>query len=72
MFPATPVSIDIQEQLWERIIDFDNGRFVVLNADNNTSLALVGRSLKYPNYYKPIDIEGLYYETGKRLKYCSA
>lgn len=68
MFPATPVSIDIQEQLWERIIDFDNGRFVVLNADNNTSLALVGRSLKYPNYNKPIDIEGLYYETGKKTK----
>lgn len=68
---ATPVSSDIQNEVWERIMDFDNGSFVVLNHDNNSTLAMVGRSMDYPNYNRPIDIEGLYFETGKKLKYCS-
>ena len=44
-----PVSIEKQEELWDRILDFDGGKFVTLNAENNSSLALVGRNLKYPS-----------------------
>ena len=63
-----PVSIEKQEELWDRILDFDGGKFVTLNAENNSSLALVGRNLKYPSLNRPIDIEGIYCESSRDYK----
>lgn len=61
-----PVNIAQQEELWNRIINYENGRFVALNAENNSLLVLIGRSLKYPNFNRPSDIESIYYDTSRK------
>lgn len=63
-----PVSIEKQEELWNKILDFDNGKFVEIISNNHSTIALIGRCSKFPNTDRPIDIEGVYYETNKRTK----